>query len=116
MGALGWPARRRWRWLAHLAGAAVATAVFGAAVCVPSSLAMSPPNIYWANFGGNPTTASTIGEANLDGTGVNQSFITGANSPFGVAVSVPVLQLAPASPPAFAGTPRESLGAPLTLT
>jgi hypothetical protein len=43
--------------------------------------ALAAPHIYWAN-----ETANTIGEANLDGTGVNQSFITGANLPFGVAV------------------------------
>jgi hypothetical protein len=43
--------------------------------------ALAVPHIYWANFIGN-----TIGEANLDGTGVNQSFITGASDPRGVAV------------------------------
>lgn len=31
--------------------------------------------------------ASTIGEVNLDGTGVNQSFITGAAGPIAVALS-----------------------------
>ena len=37
-----------------------------------------------------PTTATGhIGRANLDGTGVNQSFITGATGPCGVAVDVP---------------------------
>jgi virginiamycin B lyase len=39
-------------------------------------------HIYWANFG-----TGTIGEANLNGTGVNQNFITGADCPIGVAVS-----------------------------
>ncbi|MBI3660071.1 hypothetical protein HY230_06330 [Candidatus Acetothermia bacterium] len=38
-------------------------------------------HIYWAN-----RNTGTIGRANLDGTGVNQSFITGASIPFGVAV------------------------------
>ena len=38
-------------------------------------------HVYWANSG-----TGTIGRANLDGTGVNQSFITGAGSPAGVAV------------------------------
>lgn len=38
-------------------------------------------HVYWANYGG-----TTIGRANLDGTGVNQSFITGADSPSSVAV------------------------------
>jgi virginiamycin B lyase len=37
--------------------------------------------IYWANF-----NSGTIGRANLDGTGVHQSFITGADNPVGVAV------------------------------
>jgi hypothetical protein len=37
--------------------------------------------IYWANH-----KDGTIGRANLDGTGVNQSFVTGATSPCGVAV------------------------------
>jgi streptogramin lyase len=36
--------------------------------------------IYWGN------TGSTIGRANPDGSGANQSFITGANQPCGVAV------------------------------
>ena len=37
--------------------------------------------VYWANFGTN-----AIARANLDGSGANLSFITGACSPFGVAV------------------------------
>lgn len=37
--------------------------------------------IYWAN-----ATADTISRANLDGTGVNQSFISGAEYPAGIAV------------------------------
>ncbi len=37
--------------------------------------------VYWANFVG-----PTIARANLDGSGVNQGFITGASSPVGVAV------------------------------
>jgi hypothetical protein len=55
--------------------------------------------------------------ANLDGTGVNPNFITGINElPWGVAVSVPVAQLTPASPPAFAVTPQGTLGPPVALT
>ena len=38
-------------------------------------------HVYWADF-----IARTIGRANLDGTGVNQSFITGASATTGVAV------------------------------
>ena len=44
-------------------------------------VAVDGQHIYWANSGGD-----TIGRANLDGTGVNQSFITGARYPHGVAV------------------------------
>ena len=40
--------------------------------------------IYWTNWG-----CDTIGRANLDGSDANQSFITGANQPLGVAVSLP---------------------------
>jgi hypothetical protein len=66
---------------------------------------------YWTNDGNN-----TIGEANLDGSDANQSFITGADQPFGLAVSVAVAQVTPATPPAFANTPRGTLSAPTTLT
>ncbi len=37
--------------------------------------------VYWANYG-----TDTIGRADLDGTNVNRSFITGAEDPLGVAV------------------------------
>jgi hypothetical protein len=37
--------------------------------------------VYWAN-----ARTDTIGRANLDGTGANQTFITGAQNPLGVAV------------------------------
>ena len=40
-----------------------------------------PRHLYWANF-----TTGTIGRANVDGTGANQSFISGAINPWGVAV------------------------------
>ena len=39
--------------------------------------------MYWGNFG-----STTIGRANLNGTGVTQSFISGAEAPCGVAVDV----------------------------
>ena len=38
--------------------------------------------VYWANY----TSGATIGRANLNGTGANQSFISGASEPEGVAV------------------------------
>ena len=39
----------------------------------------APRHVYW-------TTSGAIGRANVDGTGANQSFITGLSGPFGVAV------------------------------
>ena len=50
-----------------------------AALAVPASAGAF---IYWTNV---PT--NTIGRANLDGTGVDQSFITGATEPAGLAVA-----------------------------
>ncbi len=62
------------------ARAALALAVMAAAlVCVPAALALSPPLVYWTNFG-----AGTIGAANLDGGAVDQSVISGADQPEGV--------------------------------
>ena len=42
-------------------------------------------HVYWANSGTSAFTG-TIGRANLDGTGVDESYITGASTPFAVAV------------------------------
>jgi virginiamycin B lyase len=64
-------ARRRLMLFVGVAVAAACGSVAGAADAA----------IYWANASGN-----TIGEANLDGTGVNQSFITGADGPSDVVV------------------------------
>jgi len=44
-------------------------------------LAVDSDHIYWTNF-----NAGTIGRANLDGTGVNNSFVTGASFPVAIAV------------------------------
>jgi virginiamycin B lyase len=44
-------------------------------------VAVDAEHIYWTNG-----SLSTIGRADLDGSNPNQSFITGANFPFGVAV------------------------------
>lgn len=41
--------------------------------------------VYWANYGSG--SGSTIGRAELDGSGTNQSFIAGASGPCGVAVT-----------------------------
>lgn len=48
----------------------------------PVGLAVDARHVYWANF----EDADSIGRANLDGTGVDQSFVTGASDPVGVAV------------------------------
>src|SRR5262249_52336302 len=57
---------------------AVVFATLGAGLIVaPSAGAF----IYWANGGSN-----TIGRANVDGTGVNQNFISGGTRPCGVGV------------------------------
>ena len=96
--------------VANLDGSAVNPALITGAN-MPFGVAVDGQRIYWTNFG-----SGTIGVANRDGTFVNQSFITGASNPFGVAVSVPVAQLNPAAPPAFATTPQRTLSAPLTLT
>ena len=51
------------------------------AVATLALAARADAYVYWTNDNG------TIGRANLDGTGVNQSFITGlGTSPQGVAV------------------------------
>jgi hypothetical protein len=74
-------------------------------------LAVDSEHIYWANDGG----FEAIGRANLDGTDVNQTFIPGANTPNGVAVSVPVATVSPTAPSAFPATPQGELSAPTTV-
>ena len=63
----------------RLCGSVLALAVLllGLAVASPTEA-----RIYWGNFG-----TGTIGRAELDGTGANQGFITGAGSPGGMAVN-----------------------------
>jgi HYDIN/CFA65/VesB-like, Ig-like domain/Low-density lipoprotein receptor repeat class B len=77
----------------------------------PTLMSIDGQHIYWSNV-----MTGTIGQANLDGTGVSKSFIIGAGSPYGVAVSVPVVQVTPSPPPAFANTPQGTLSQPLALT
>src|SRR6516225_445369 len=60
-----------------LLGAAVVVVLFTMWV-EPSARAL---DILWSG-----TSSNNIGGANLDGTGVNENFITGANMPFGIAV------------------------------
>ena len=57
-------------------------AVLASMVAAPSTLAQSPRHLYWPNF-----LSNTIGRANVDGTNVNESFITGTGGDlYGVAV------------------------------
>jgi hypothetical protein len=55
----------------------------------PCGVAVDSQHLYWANYGFfEPSFMldTTIGRANLDGSGANQSFIAGAKGPCGVAV------------------------------
>src|SRR5260370_23766245 len=70
------PAHLTWR----LVLAATVTAGMLGGTLASAADALTTPKIYWANRGTN-----AIGVANLDGTGANQSLITGANFPFGLA-------------------------------
>jgi hypothetical protein len=63
-----------------------AAAIVGSALLVGAlpDVAVSAaltPRLYWTESGGG-----SIGEASLDGTSANQSFITGASGPIQVAV------------------------------
>ena len=75
---------------ANLDGSAVnLNLISGATAPITSKIgvAVDGQHLYWANFtseGGKNGT--TIGRANLDGSGVNQNFIAGASEPYGVAV------------------------------
>jgi hypothetical protein len=65
-------------------GSLVAILACMCAMGAAPALAVGPVSagaVVWANFG-----SGTIGRANLDGTGADESFITGASGPFGVAV------------------------------
>lgn len=57
-----------------------------------------------------------VGRANLDGTEANHALFTDIFNPFGIAVSVPVMSVTPASPEAFATTPQQTVGPPSTIT
>src|SRR3954463_8249054 len=53
----------------------------------PCGVAIDGTHVYWANGGpGFGFHGTTIGRANLDGTGVNQSLVSAAKGPCGVAV------------------------------
>jgi virginiamycin B lyase len=68
-------------WVARVLGAGFSVVVLAMLGVAPLAQALTPPRIYWTNYNGG-----AIGSANLDGTGVNQSFITGASFPVGLAV------------------------------
>ena len=71
-----------------LVGDRIRRAALLVAVVVIASLASASSAdgfVYWANVGAG--TGTTIGRANLDGSSPNQSFITGASGPCGVAVN-----------------------------
>jgi streptogramin lyase len=72
---------RRVRWPASRAG------VVGAIVAVGLLLTMASharAYVYWANRGNGAGT--TLGRANLDGTGIDENFVEGAKGPVGIAV------------------------------
>src|SRR5215469_10574417 len=64
------------------AGAVAALVLFAAG----GGQAAGSRYVYWSNNGTNASHGTTLGRATLDGTGADQSFITGASSPTAVAV------------------------------
>jgi hypothetical protein len=54
----------------------------------PAAVAVDGAHVYWTNF-----TGGSIGRANLDGTGADQSFITGASSAAGIAMAPTIADL-----------------------
>jgi hypothetical protein len=82
-------------------------------VAVPAAaeaLTPGPPQIYWTSSGND-----TIGEANLNGTDINQSFTTGSGA-WGLAVSVPVAAASATASTFPPSTPQGTLSPPQTLT
>jgi virginiamycin B lyase len=57
-------------------------------------MAIDGSHLYWTVMEGG-----TIGRANLDGTGLNQTFITGANWPTGIKVDTAHIYWSNAGPP-----------------
>jgi virginiamycin B lyase len=81
----------------------------------PGGIALDAASVYWSNaspLGGAGSLSfggSTIGRASLDGTNVNQSFITGASSPLGVYADAAPLLYPPAPPPPPSAAPAGTL-------
>ena len=68
----------------HLAAAGLLFAAFLAIALALASRADA--YVYWANNNVGKPSESTIGRANLDGSGINQSLGTGINFPLSLAV------------------------------
>ncbi len=81
MGTVSCFLRVRCRRVALLVGGALVLASCGLLLQASAAAALSTPQVYWANDGNG-----TIGAANLDGSGVNQSFISGGSGVTGVVV------------------------------
>ena len=76
----------------------VLIALAGLAATAIAAPAANADFVYWANLGG-----TSIGRADTDGTGVDQSFITGAAGPCGVAVSATHVYWTNSNPPGSVG-------------
>jgi virginiamycin B lyase len=63
---------------------AIRVVVFVVAVAALWLPASAGAYVYWANY--NPQHGTTVGRANLDGTGADQTFITAATDSIGIAV------------------------------
>lgn len=76
----------------------------------PTGVAVDSQHVYWLDGG-----TLQIGESNLDGSHVDKRLVQ-ADGGWGLAVSVPVASVTPATQAAFATTPQQSVSAPQTLT
>ncbi|HJS96113.1 MAG TPA: choice-of-anchor D domain-containing protein [Solirubrobacteraceae bacterium] len=81
------------------------------------ALAVDSHHLYWSQ----PTVHGAVGEANLDGTDVNANLVPpDPDDPFaahlGLAVSQPLVQVSPASPPAFGSRAVGTLSSPQVIT
>jgi hypothetical protein len=72
-------------------------------------LAVDPIHVYWAN-----SSTGSIGRASLDGSDVNQSFVTGANNPVGVAVDA--AELSPTHTSVYCAPDSAPIGTPASCT